>query len=257
MYTIMSTKVFSLPSRTKLSELWISHCPGSSPFHEPLCPQSGPAAQVKEAGCLRPPSPPPQALSLGMYFIESARKPSLSSEKENFCQRNVSVQLEKINYSTCYHIPWRGWSLVSVSRNQGSLFLLNIFALLVAKFSLLLVLCLGFCLGNLRSLGFEEGRSPLQPLLSPVLASQRWSGAGKEADLGLALPASSEVCRQQKAGRLLGLVHPPGSNEKKLVLSGPVHKWKTFPSSLTAEKVKRAQCERYVCVSICMVTLAT
>lgn len=90
----------------------------------------------------------------------------------------------------------RMWSLVSVSRNRGSLFLLNIFALLVAKFSLLLVLCLGFCLGNLRSLGFEEVRSLLQPLLSPVLASQRWPGSGKKADLGLALPASSEVCRQ-------------------------------------------------------------
>lgn len=69
----------------------------SSPFQDPLCPQWG-AASLGE-GDLVPQTPLPisQTLSLGMHFIKSARKSSISSEKENFYPRNVSVQLENIN----------------------------------------------------------------------------------------------------------------------------------------------------------------
>lgn len=55
------------------------------------------------------------------------------------------------------------------------------------------VLCLGYCLGNLSSLGLEE-RSSLQPLLSTCFGLSEGPGSGEEADLGFAHPASPEVC---------------------------------------------------------------
>lgn len=134
----MPMKVLSLPSRTKLSESWINHGSWVTPIPWAPVPSVSPKdewSRLASSGC----SPHHPSLCLqGCILLNQQESFPLSSEQETFSQRNVSVQLEKMNYSTSYHVPWRGWPPISVSHNQGYLFFLNLLTLLIR--SLLFVL---------------------------------------------------------------------------------------------------------------------
>lgn len=224
--------------------------PRSPPSPEPLYPQSGPKGKWSRLASSGFPHHPSLCLQ-GCILLSHQESFPFFSEQETFSQRNISVHLEKMNYSTSYHVPWRGWPPISVSHNQGYLFFLNLPTLLIR--SLLLV---GFCLGTLQSLGSEEGGSLLQSLLSCSGLSEvtrGWKGGW---------PWLSSPCQlggMQTAGNRkdTGSCSPLWNGGKETSSQRSCSQVTDLPFLPHCREGEKSSGERYRCVSRCLVTSAT